>query len=77
MDRLLIAIWQLSPNHLIRYLATVAWAGHVLLAGLGRVDQGLHWPSDVLGGFLAGALALSVTAWAYFASRRAATLIAS
>lgn len=74
---LVIAIWQLCPSRLIRYLAVVAWAGHVLLAGLGRVDQGLHWPSDVLGGSLAGALALSVTAWAYFASRRAAALSAS
>jgi undecaprenyl-diphosphatase len=74
---LVLAIWQLSPSRLIRYLAAVAWAGHALLAGLGRIDQGLHWPSDVLGGFLAGALALSVTAWAYFASRRAAALSAS
>ena len=71
---LLFAIWQLTPNRFIRYLAAAAWTVHVTLAGLGRVHQGLHWPSDALGGFLVGAVALSVTAWAYLRSRRAATI---
>jgi undecaprenyl-diphosphatase len=71
---LVFAVWQLTPNRFLRLVAAGAWTVHIILAGLGRVDQGLHWPSDVLGGLLAGALALSVTVWAYLASRRAAAL---
>ncbi len=73
---LLFAIWQLTPNRFIRYPAAAAWAGHIVLTGVGRVDQGLHWPSDVLAGLLVGALALSGTVWAYLSSKRAAAIAA-
>ena len=69
---LVFAIWQLTANRFIRYTAAAAWAVHVALTGVGRIDQGLHWPSDVLAGLLVGALALSGTVWAYLASKRAA-----
>ncbi len=71
---LVFVIWQLTPNRLIRYLVAGAWVTHVALTGVGRVDQGLHWPSDVFGGALVGSLALSITAWAYLASKRASAL---
>ena len=72
---LVFAIWRLTPNRLLRFLVTGAWTVHIALAGLGRVDQGLHWSSDVLGGFLVGAVALSATAWAYLGSKRARALV--
>lgn len=73
---LVFAIWQLTANRFIRYTAAAAWAVHVVLTGVGRIDQGLHWPSDVLAGLLVGALALSGTVWAYLASKRAASIAA-
>jgi membrane-associated phospholipid phosphatase len=73
---LVFAVWQLTPNRFLRYLAAGVWGGHIVLTGLGRVEQGMHWPSDVLAGLLVGALALSGTVWAYLVSRHAATIAA-
>jgi undecaprenyl-diphosphatase len=45
----------------------VAWGLVVLLAlpivtvGFARIEDGAHWPSDVLGGYMAGALWLALT----------------
>lgn len=41
--------------------AGCAWV--VVVTGLERVYVGDHWPSDVLGGFLAGGLFLALFAW--------------
>lgn len=35
--------------------------GFIALMGIARVDSGEHWPSDVIGGYLLGALWLAVT----------------
>ncbi len=69
---LVFALWQLTPNPFVRAATTAGWALHIMLIGFGRVDQGVHWPSDILGGFLVGALALSITVWAYLESKRLA-----
>ena len=57
---LVFAVWQLTGNRWIRGATLVAWAAHVLLTSAGRIDQGLHWPSDVV-----GALALVLLVWLY------------
>lgn len=65
---LVFVVWQLTENRVIRAGATVLWGLHLALAGLGRVEQGLHWPSDVLAGYLVGAVTLLFTVWVYRAS---------
>ena len=43
----------------------LALGGVILLLGLFRMLAGEHWPSDLVGGYMAGALALWVVIWAY------------
>jgi membrane-associated phospholipid phosphatase len=62
------AIWQVTTNPVARYVALAVWAVHLALTGLGRIDQGLHWPSDIVAGIMVGALALPVVIWLYRAS---------
>lgn len=43
-------------------LALGAW---IIILGLFRMLAGEHWPSDILGGYMGGGLALIVIIWAY------------
>jgi membrane-associated phospholipid phosphatase len=62
---ILFAVWQLTRNSAIRLGCLVAWTAHLLLTSAGRIDQGLHWPSDITGSYLVGAVALVAVIWAY------------
>ena len=52
------AWWSLSPA--AKGLLWAASLTLILIAGLGRVALGVHWPSDVAGGYLLGVLYLRV-----------------
>jgi undecaprenyl-diphosphatase len=62
---LVFAVWRLVPNSLIRSAAVGAWMVHLILTSMGRIDQGLHWPSDVVASYFVGAVALAAVVWAY------------
>jgi undecaprenyl-diphosphatase len=66
----LYAVFRLTRNAAIRAVATGLWVVHLALTSAGRVDQGLHWPSDILASYLVGAVALLFLIWAYRVSRR-------
>ena len=49
----------------LRLLAPVVGLSIVVLAGVARVYLGVHWTSDVLGGFFLGSAALGGLLWIY------------
>lgn len=49
---------RLVANRTWRRIAQITCAVIVLLVGFGRIYVGAHWPSDVLGGYLWGAILL-------------------
>ncbi len=67
---LVFAVFRMTRNRLIRGIAVVTWLVHLALTSLGRIDQGLHWPSDVVASYLVGTLALLFLIWSYRVSLR-------
>lgn len=55
---LVYLVWQGVKNPPLRWVGCAVLALLVLAVGLSRVYLGVHWPSDVLGGYLFGATAL-------------------
>jgi membrane-associated phospholipid phosphatase len=58
------------PDRRLRLGVQVACAITILIVGFGRIFVGAHWPSDVLGGYLWGALILSALHFGFDALRR-------
>jgi undecaprenyl-diphosphatase len=68
-------VTRLEPTRGLRRLTTAVFAAVILLVGLSRVYLGVHYPSDVIGGFLVGLAwatlcALGIEAIRYFRGRR-------
>ena len=57
---LIYLVWHGVDNAPLRWAACAALTLLVLAVGISRVYLGVHWPSDVLGGYLFGATVLSL-----------------
>lgn len=55
---LIFLVGKLIPNAALRYALQIGLVVLILAMGASRVYLGVHWPSDVIGGFLFGAVAL-------------------
>jgi undecaprenyl-diphosphatase len=55
----------LVPDHRWRWLLVTLLALPILTIGVARVHAGAHWPSDVLGGYMLGAIWLALTIHLY------------
>jgi len=54
------ALWPGNPLRKAGWWIVSLW---IFLIGLSRVGLGVHWASDVVGGYLAGAFWISLTLW--------------
>ena len=52
-------------NHTARTIILAGLITLILLIGISRVYLGVHWPSDVVGGYLIGGTLLTLLIWLY------------
>jgi undecaprenyl-diphosphatase len=55
----------LVARRALRWLIQIAAVAMIVLTGISRVYVGAHWPSDVIGGYLWGSIALITLIWTW------------
>ncbi|HZG71278.1 MAG TPA: phosphatase PAP2 family protein [Chondromyces sp.] len=65
-------LFELLDRQWTKMIGVIVALGFILLIGMTRIYLGVHYPSDVLGGYIAGAawLTFSISAFRYFEYRQ-------
>ncbi|WP_237721536.1 phosphatase PAP2 family protein [Paenisporosarcina sp. TG20] len=58
-------LWRHVRTKSGRTIVVISSISTILMIGLSRIYLGVHYPSDVIGGFLVGGLWLTITIWLY------------
>jgi undecaprenyl-diphosphatase len=68
----LTVIWIAASRSLVeRAVAVILLSAIVIVVPLGRMTMGVHWPSDIVGGYVLGVTWVAILAWAHRYERRA------
>jgi membrane-associated phospholipid phosphatase len=68
----LAMIWILASRSVLeRLVALLMLSFIILVTPMGRMIIGVHWPSDVMGGYILGIIWVAILAWALRFERRA------
>ncbi|MDO7908301.1 phosphatase PAP2 family protein [Paenibacillus sp. JX-17] len=62
---LIFLVWKHVPSRLGRMGVILAGALFILMIGISRIYLGVHYPSDVLGGYFVSGCWLAFTIWTY------------
>ncbi|MHC8522237.1 phosphatase PAP2 family protein [Rossellomorea sp. H39__3] len=64
-------LYRAFDRHLYKWISIVAAVGLILVIGTSRVYLGVHYPSDIIGGYSAGGawLIVSILVYSYLAER--------
>jgi len=56
-------LWHHIPTHLGRTILILISSGFIIMIGASRIYLGVHYPSDIIGGYFASAFWLSSAIW--------------
>jgi undecaprenyl-diphosphatase len=68
----LTVLWIAASRSIIeRAIAVILLSAIVIVVPMGRMTMGVHWPSDIVGGYVVGITWIAILAWAHRYERRA------
>ena len=58
-------LWRHIPSRIGRTILILISSGFIIMIGTSRIYLGVHYPSDIIGGYFAGGFWLSIAIWVF------------